>query len=194
MRTAPDRRHRKATCALLLILPLVGYAQVVNHEAPGNLRSEHRLACISLQQARPSYTPADLYPGVAACIAEGKMTAAIELMVLAGAYGRFDVMRVSDESAKDAMTVIQMQAYANLSDPQRESFMRTLEREGEDPKAERIRCEKVSRLGPPQYRPDYMIQHGMGAFTGKAGNGLLPDFEPSEAWEQIRTGYLKCKV
>lgn len=167
-------------------------AQVVNHEASGNLQSNHALACIALDDAKPDYTPADLYPAVAACIVDDKMVDAVNLMVLAGAYGRFDRLRVADGTAHQATTVLQMQAYADLPESKRQSFMQAVEREVKDPVANRKRCMKIDHLGPPKYRPDYMIPHGMGAFTGKYGDGLVPNFDSSSGWNQVRTGYLEC--
>ena len=167
-------------------------AQVVNHQSPGNLQSNHGLSCITLDEAKSEYTPADLYPAVAACIADKRMVAAVDVMALAGAYGRFDRQRVADATAHQATTVLQMQAYADLSDEQRQSFMKVLEREAADPVAEQRRCDRISRLGAPGYRPDYMIQHGMGAFTGGSGDGLVPGFDPAAAWAQVRTAYLHC--
>jgi hypothetical protein len=46
--------------------------------------------------------------------------------------------------------------------------------------------------GPPKYRLDYMIRHGMGAFTGEYGDGLVPDFDSSSGWKQVRMSYLEC--
>ena len=167
-------------------------AQVVDHQSPGNLRPGHKLSCIDLADAESGYTPADLYPAVAACIVDKRMVAAVDLMALAGAYGRFDRQRVADASAHQATTVLQMQAYADLSDGQRQAFMKVLEHEAADPVAERRRCGQISRLGAPAYRPDYMIQHGMGAFIGGPGDGLVPGFDPVAAWAQVRTAYLHC--
>ncbi len=144
-------------------------AQVSNHDAPGNLQSSHRRDCIALEEAGPVYTPADLYPAVAECVRKGEMSRAVDLFMLAGAYGRFDAFRVADRTAHQAMPVLQMQVGQRLDEGQRKSFMETLEREVAEPAAVARRCREIDRIGPPQYHPAYMIQHGMGAFTSASG-------------------------
>ena len=53
-------------------------------------------------------------------------------------------------------------------------------------------CSRIRVIGPPNYRPTYMIRHGMGAFIGGSGNGLVADFDPAAAWEESLDTYLHC--
>ena len=51
---------------------------------------------------------------------------------------------------------------------------------------------EIRRIGPPDYVPHYMIQHGMGAFMPDKGDGLNAAFDGAMAWEQALTSYLHC--
>ncbi|MFP3527099.1 hypothetical protein SB912_31875, partial [Pantoea sp. SIMBA_072] len=43
-------------------------------------------------------------------------------------------------------------------------------------------CRVVKSIGKPNYHPQYMISHGMGAFTDSKGNGLVENFNEEQAW------------
>lgn len=167
-------------------------AQVTNHETAGNLAFGNALGCIPLAKATSVYTPADLYPAVAACIREDRLRDAVDLMALGGIYGRFDAQRVADTSAGQATSVLLMQVGDTLTEAQRASFTQALKSQSEDPATMGARCAQVARIGAPTYRPDYMIQHGMAAFTGIKGDGLVPGFDAAATWAKLRNSFLHC--
>ena len=46
-------------------------------------------------------------------------------------------------------------------------------------------CQSLTNLGAPSYKPTYMIQHGMGAFTGQSTkDGLVENFDSVVAWQE----------
>jgi len=54
-------------------------------------------------------------------------------------------------------------------------------------------CTRVRKIGPPDYYPRYMVQHGMRAFTGrKSPRGLVRNFNAEKAWEKSLDTYLHC--
>jgi hypothetical protein len=54
-------------------------------------------------------------------------------------------------------------------------------------------CTRIRQIGPPDYYPRYMVQHGIQAFTGfKTPNGLVPNFDARKAWTESLTSYLHC--
>lgn len=61
------------------------------------------------------HTPADIYPGVAACLKAGDFEKAAQLYLTAGTFGRFDQLRVSDRTAHQAVTVLQRNSFADLT-------------------------------------------------------------------------------
>jgi len=81
-------------------------AQVVQHEAEGNLKSNKPLGCVSLSQVANTNTPADIFVGISSCIEEANYNAAAQLYILANLFGRFDTLRVKDVTAHQAISVL----------------------------------------------------------------------------------------
>lgn len=168
-------------------------ARIVNLESEGNLRSEHDVGCIAIASAKNTHTPADLYPGVAACVVTKQFRAGAYLEALAGVYGTYDTLRVADKSAHQAVLVLQMQARQRTPEADRVLFSQELRRASQDTGEVAEMCRQIRQLGPPSYHPDYMIQHGMGAFTGGNGdNGIVPGFDEKTGWEKSLTTFLHC--
>jgi hypothetical protein len=80
----------------------------------GGIASNNIVACIAFEEVRNTFTPADLYKGVATCVAEDKYDLAANLFALAGVYGRFDAGRVADESAAQATSVLIMNTFSAI--------------------------------------------------------------------------------
>lgn len=168
--------------------------KITHYESAGNLQSNATLGCVRLSAVTGKHTPADIYPGVAACIKAGDFEKAAPLYLVAGVFGRFDKLRVSDRTAHQAVTVLQRNDFADLTQDQRESFfMNYLQ-----PRLEKgssslaALCAAVDRVGPPDYFPNYMIQHGMGAYLGRSDGGLVQGFDPDKGWQDSLSGYLHC--
>ncbi|WP_340676497.1 hypothetical protein [Paraperlucidibaca sp.] len=167
--------------------------KVVNYETKGNLESNFPLGCVGLEQVDNRHTPADIYPAVTRCITSGDYNKASQLYGLAGVYGRFDMLRVRDSTAHQAVLVLQSNNFGSLSDEQREAFKTsTLDRLAQGSKQLSDLCSKIKSIGPPNYHPRYMIQHGMGAFGGSSGSGIKSDFDPVQSWKDSLSGYLHC--
>jgi hypothetical protein len=63
----------------------------------------------------------------------------------------------------------------------------------ENPERLASACAQIRTIGAPNYRPTYMIQHGLGAFMGGSGkNGLVEPFDETAGWEESLSGYLHC--
>jgi hypothetical protein len=167
--------------------------KIDNYETSGNLQSTAAVGCVSLAELTNMHTPADIYPGVLACITSGKYEKAVPLFALAGAYGRFDQLRVTDPTARQAVKVLQLNNFGSLSSERQEGFKKAFlaATKGESASLKKL-CSEVERIGPPKYFPTYMVQHGMRAFEGQSGNGVKADFNPAEGWREALTGYLHC--
>lgn len=166
------------------------HGNVTNLESKDNLKSFHHLDCIDVGALTTDDTPADMYPAVRTCINRGDLQRAARLSAIAGAYGRFDTLRVNDVSAHQALQVLQLNNLQDLSPEAKEKFQATVkEIIASNELADR--CAQARKLGGPTYYPTYMTQHGMSAFTGKGG-GLKENFNAAEAWESSLTGYLHC--
>jgi len=171
-------------------------AVITNYETKGNLESKNDLKCIKLTEVKNTYTPADLYKAFAQCIQDNKYEDAIPLFMVAGAYGKFDSRRVADVSSHQAMTVLIMNNTASLTDEQKKKWKESLGTftAGNSSPEFLQACNSIKHLGPPDYYPSYMIQHGMGAFTKSNGNPIVDNFNPQSAWEEAQEKYLHCPL
>jgi len=169
--------------------------KIINLEAPGNLEAKNNLGCTGYEGLTNKNTPADLYVAMSKCLKKKDYALAAELYAIAGAYATFDMLRVADQTAHQANTVLTMRATSSV--PQEDSkkmidiLKVRLKKGSENLQKE---CDNIRRVGIPDYYPRYMIAHGMGAFSGKQTNkGLVMNFKPAEAMEEALNKYLHCK-
>ncbi len=184
---------------LVASLPVPASAQtqgtqrrVTNYSTPGNLKSNHPLDCISSEQVKNIYTPADLLKGVAKCISEDNYKEAVFLYWLAGTYGRFDALRVVDATAHDAFSALLAQDFDSLEENRKTHMGQEIQRTADDKTELASICAKIRGIGPPDYQPEYMIQHGMDAFTGIKGDGLVANFNPTTGWNEALEKAAHC--
>ncbi len=167
--------------------------QFKNYEAPGNLESKNDLGCVGAEKLGNRYTPADLYKAVSKCVESSKYKEGVFLFALAGVYGRFDSLRVEDKTAHQAVTVLLMQALGSQDKNKQAAFKEGLNKTLGTPEGLAAACKDIVRIGPPDYFPRYMIQHGMDAFLKSgSGNGLVIGFDERAAWKQSLDTYLHC--
>lgn len=167
-------------------------AKVTNIETDGNLASFSPIGCVDLAGVESTQTPADLYPAVRLCIDGDDLDRGARLFALAGVYGRFDMMRVRDESAHQAIAALQRENLGSLSSERAQAFQHHLaEKFAAASDALRELCEEIERVGPPRYEPIYMVQHGMEAF-GQPGEGRSRTTDPAAGWDEALSGYLGC--
>lgn len=152
-------------------------SNVTNIESSGNLGSTHELDCVSADKINHKYTPVDLYKAAAKCIAQNNYADAAFLYRLAGIYGYFDTLRVSDQTAHQAITVLKMYQFENVDETQRKKMQQAMD----DLKVGDL-CQKVIKIGIPDYYPTYMIQHGMSAILHDNSDAITKDFNAKEAW------------
>lgn len=167
--------------------------RVRNYESPGNLESKYDLGCIGAHKVENKYSPTDLYKAVSKCANSGMYKEGTFLFAVAGVYGRFDTLRVEDKSAHQAIAVARMQALSTLDKGKQTAFQESLKANLGNPEGLAAVCKEIVRIGPPNYFPRYMIQHGMGAFLKSGGgDGLAKDFNAKTAWKQSLDSYLHC--
>lgn len=166
---------------------------ITNIRAEGSLASAQVLGCIPLTQVKNTFTPPDLYKGVAECISQEKYDLAAELFAIAGVYSRFDAARVADKTARQARSVLIMNTFANISEVQKKKFTDAFTSLSNTSEKLGKVCMNVREIGAPSYYPSYMILHGMRAFMGNPHEGaLLKDFEASKEWLSLQKSYLHC--
>lgn len=151
-----------------------------------------RLPCSAGNELKNTYTPLELYMSVPPCIESGHFSEAANLFVLAGVYGMYDRLRVKDRSAHQAITVLKMAVTPSFTD----AFRQHLSTMVQGPNLATL-CQSMKKVGPPNYYPSYMINHGLGAISAQL-NGNAPDsalnesFQPTSAWAEALDQYLHC--
>jgi hypothetical protein len=120
---------------------------------------------------------------------------ALALFVLAGAYGRFDISRVSDRSSQTAVFALKTIFLTSVleSTPQGEEFKKLMLATLSDDKKRTEFCIWTKNIGPPQYFPKYMLKHGTPGITGEYSEKYLnPYFDSRTAWKEAINSYLEC--
>ena len=176
--------------------PIVIHSQagsVTNLSIMGQLGAKNPVGCVPLTTLDSNQTPPDIYLGVSACISEGDYQAAAALFALAGVESHFDAERVSDKSAGQAGQVLIMTTFNALPDERRQEFQKNVIGLNADPEGMTPICRAIEKIGYPTYYPDYMVLHGIHAFTAKAGDAtLVTNFDAPTTWNFLLTNYLKC--
>ena len=121
-------------------------------ETPGNLAITHPLGCLTPEQLDDTMTPPDLFTGCADCIQHARYTDAQVMFALAGAYGRFDTLRVADATAHQATTVLRNEYFDVQSPEAKAAVLLEIRRTGADAGAAHAQfCAKIARVGAPAY-------------------------------------------
>jgi hypothetical protein len=183
------------TCTHVCFAQVADEARLTNIEAKGNFEPLNDLGCVRPDKLRNTYTPADLYRSNAECIKLADYDSAVYSSALAGVYARYDTMRVADSTAHQAQSVLPMKYLASLAEEQKKAFTSRLSAVAGSAGKLAALCADIRKIGPPDYRPTYMIQHGMSAFlVGKTENSLVPNFDGAASWEKSLNSYLHCPM
>ena len=172
-----------------LVMPsllLCGNSSLFDEEKPTTAVK----TCMERNEIKNTHTPADLFKSSAMCIEEEKYTQAVELYLVATAYGYFDSARVLDKTARDVLDVIKTDNFTNLDVSKRDKFAEALRARLDDMRSS---CSFLAKLGYPNYHPRYMIQAGTEGVIVKSKNGLVPRYDANLLWEETRATYLKCQ-
>lgn len=170
------------------------FAEITRYTMEGSLEPTHDLDCISSNEVKNVYTPADLYPASRKCVEEGRYEDYIELFMIAGAFAVYDEHRVVDYSAHQARQVLILENFSDFEDPTKHEMQKLISAFIEDEKKLSSLCKTARKIGPPEYYPSYMILHGIKAYTGDPHKEALVDsFDSEEAWNETLDKYLHCK-
>jgi len=167
--------------------------KITNYRAEGSLASTQAISCIPLAEVKRKFTPPDLYKGVADCLAKNEYESAAKLFALAGIYARFDAERVTDKTAGQARTVLIMNTFSNMPEDRKNKLNASLSRITKTPALLGDLCKEVAQVGMPDYYPNYMILHGIKAFSGNPHDGaLVANFDAMGTWKGLLSAYLHC--
>ncbi len=174
-----------------LLVAISANGQVINFESQGNLQTTNPLDCVSALTVKPTSTAADITAGAKACAQQSKYDQAAELIMVASAYAYFDTLRVSDKTAHGALTALFSKEFGSMQETERNELFASIDALDGDEQRIREICDYLVSSTPPSYVPDYMIAHGMGAFTDSIKEPLVRDFDASEGWTKSMV-FVKC--
>lgn len=166
------------------------HSNVTNYYSKGNLESPLPSSCVAIDRLSNKQNPVDIFTGLNSCIANGDYSKAAELYFAGMTYGYYDINRVSDKSAHQAISVIRMNVFGAQPKEVMDKLQAAIEKIASDNTSV---CQSLTRLGAPMYKPTYMIQHGMGAFLGNSTkDGLVENFDSNSTWSNSLAKIAKC--
>lgn len=140
--------------------------------------------CMERAEITNAQTPVDLFKSSALCVEEQKYTQAVDLYLVATAYGYFDSARVIDKSTRDTLESLKTENFGPLNASKRNQFAEALRARLDDMQSS---CRFLEKLGAPSYYPKYMVQNGV-----TRGDGLILNYDAKALWKETRTDYLRC--
>lgn len=186
--------HMKIFFPILIVTLLsacAGSQQVKHFESKGNLISTKPLTCVAATSVSSSSSAADITAGAKACASAGNYKQAAKLVMVASAYAFYDTKRVADKSAHGALNALFAKEFGPLPEKERNSLMANIDALAKDTKTKAEICSFLITSQPPTYMPNYMIAHGMGAFTGGSQEPLVKNFDSKLSWAKAMK-FVKC--
>ena len=161
--------------------------KITSYHVEGSLGKSYELPCISMNEAKSSYTPPDLYSSSAKCVLDGRDKDSAQIFALAGAYAIYDSFRVSDRTAKGARTVLIMNNFNPIEQAKKKGYQAVIHKltDPSTPESKEF-CSNIQAIGKPNYHPQYMILHGMDAVMNRIqGDGLIKGYNAKENWAKV---------
>ena len=157
-------------------------AKVVHFERSQNLAATNPLGCVDANTVTTQSTAADIASGVKACLEQGDYERLGPLLMVASAYARYDTLRVTDTTAHAALTTLFADRFADASETQVQQVLQAVDEFQNDPDRHQEVCKLLGALGPPEYRPDYMIAHGIEAFLEDSTKRPVREIDSDAGW------------
>lgn len=177
--------------ASIVVASCASNPNITNYQSKGNLESPKPASCTAINQLLSTQNPADIFVGMKQCLNDENYSTAAEMYYAAMTYGIYDTKRVSDKTAHQGLIVLRMNTLNGLSEQQ--IFLLQSEVNAIRQNNAKV-CDALTARGLPSYHPTYMIQHGMGAFTGSNSNqGIVEGFDSKSAWAEAIEKTVKCK-
>ncbi len=151
--------------------------------------------CKAIGLVAKTSTPVDLYRSLGECIKQGKYDLAVDNFALAGVFGRFDTLRVTDVSAHQSVGFLKNVTLDATTPSNRAEFQKYAGAVYDNKEQHTELCKRISQAGPPSYYPAYMLNHGIGAMLNEkqAVGGIVSSFNAGTAWQSALSTYLGCQ-
>ena len=153
--------------------------------------------CVQLDSIDNSHTPIELYSSLNDCLQNNRDADAVSLFILAGMDSGFDSVRVADKTAGQERTILIMALFGEMPPDLHTRFESSMKAFMDNPSRHATLCQQVKKVGPPQYFPAYMVNHGLGVMQSALSNQapptpLDPKFDAAATWKELVTSYLNC--
>ena len=189
----PMAVHALAPAAALPVAALQRHGTIINVTTPGNLAVTSPVTCGPILTMGNWHTPPDLYVGMKDCVERDSYALAADIFALAGMESAFDSERVTDLSAGQARQVLLMTVLDGMPTEKRTRLVDTVRAMHEDHKAMADLCVRIGQIGYPSVLSEYMVMHGIRAFTGDPHAApLKSQFDSAGTWNQLQGSYLNC--
>ncbi len=151
------------------------------------------IGCVAADKLSNNDTPPDLFSAIVKCVKTNDYGKAVFMLMMAGVYADFDMRRVPDPTTHNVDMVLLNRSKEAMSEAEIKALGKDLAATAKTPAKLAAACEKLERMGPPNYYPRYMVQFGMDFAMGlKTADGLATNFDPKQAWRDALTQYLNC--
>lgn len=151
----------------------------------GSLQPNFDLGCISISEVTSKFNPPALIYAAKKCIQQDQYPKAWALLATANGFAYYDLKRLADRSTQGAQTVLTMNAFADLTNPQREKTQQTSKEIQSDPEQVKTYCNELTKIGPPMYEPQWAIRHGIGAYQEPRNGDYLTNVDAHAIWEEV---------
>lgn len=151
----------------------------------GSLQPNVDLGCISIGEVTSAINAPALIYAAKKCIQQDQYSKAWQLLNTGYGFAYYDITRLADRSAKGARTVVAMNAFADLTKVQQESYQRAANEMQADPEQVKAYCAELTRIGPPTYEPMWAILHGIGVYQEPRDGHYLTNVDTKALWEEI---------
>ena len=176
---------RIACLLAVLCAPVSSWAQ-------SNDTLPREFGCITQDVLRNDMHPSELARIVRACAAEQRYDDAVQVYYTYSAYGLFDQQRVRDESAHVVLAELSQWMFAFLDRTTMTGIRASIDKLRDVAHPFFLdTCTEIEALGPPEYRPSYMIRYGMLPRKSE-GDWQHPDFDAQAAWRKAMSEINHC--
>lgn len=151
----------------------------------GSLQPNFDLGCIPISEVTSQFNPPALIYAAQKCIQQEKYSDARALLSTGMGFAYYDLKRLADISTHGARTVLTMNAFAELTNEQREKAQKSIKEIDADPEEVRAYCVELTRIGPPTYEPMWAILHGIGAYQEPRDGHYLTNVDTKALWEEV---------
>ncbi|WP_204113077.1 hypothetical protein [Shimia biformata] len=141
------------------------------------------LPCFEIEDVQPDHTALELAGAVRSCVEAGRHGDGMAIFIAFNSYSLFDQQRVRDETAHEILTELNQWIFNGMGKDDIDVLRRHAEtlRLGDSAYQDRI-CNALWAVGPPSYRPSYMIAFGQMPRKGD-DDWQVDGFDAEVAWK-----------